>query len=166
MNDLLPTPEGELIRQARDLMIPKLSIRAAAMRAGISPEHWGNVERGHKSMGGGVPPRPFSAPAALLAKMAAAVGVPADRVETAGKRPDAAKIMRSAEPPVSEDVGTPVKISDPAGGELTFVIYGDLERGIWALDFIPELERVNEIMSLRNVKARYLGERDRKRGIA
>jgi hypothetical protein len=68
----------------------------------------------------------------------------------------------------SEDAGTPVQIRDSHGGKTTFVLYDDTERRLWALDAIPELERVNIIMSLRDVRARYRdgvqGNRDR--GIA
>jgi hypothetical protein len=89
-----PPPEARLIRSAREAMIPKLSIPAAADRIGISEEHWGNIERGHKSAGRGQPKIRVTADASLLAKMAAAVRVTADRMESAGQRPDAAEILR------------------------------------------------------------------------
>lgn len=95
MNDLpAPTTEGELIRQARDLAIPRLSIRAAAARVGLSPEHWGNIERGYRYTKPGDPPRPFSAPAATLAKMAHALRITPERLESEGQRPDAAEMLR------------------------------------------------------------------------
>ena len=43
------TPEGRLIRHARKQS--RLSIPAAAAAARISAEHWGNVERGYRSLG-------------------------------------------------------------------------------------------------------------------
>lgn len=95
MNDLPPpTAEGKLIRQARDLAIPRLSIRAAAARVGMSPEQWGNIERGYRyaKQNSGAPRR-FSAPATTIAKMAAAVGVTAEQMETEGQRPDAAGVL-------------------------------------------------------------------------
>lgn len=97
-DDLLRTPEGELIRRARNRLIPKLSIPAAATQIGISAEHWGNIERGHKSQRAGEPPRRVGADALLLAKMAAAVGVTADLMETEGQRPDVAEEMRRGVP--------------------------------------------------------------------
>ena len=96
--NLPSTPEGALIRRVRNRLIPKLSIPAAAARIGISAEHWGNVERGHKSQKAGEPPRRVDADAVLLAKMAATVGVTADLMETEGRRPDAAEEMRRAAP--------------------------------------------------------------------
>src|SRR5258708_6397918 len=89
-----PTPEGQLIRQVRDLSIPRLSIRAAAKRIGLSAEQWGYVERGYRPAGAGQPPRRFSPPAATLAKMAHALRITPERLESEGQRPDAAAILR------------------------------------------------------------------------
>jgi hypothetical protein len=99
MNDLpAPTAEGKLIRQARELAIPRLSIRAAAARIGMSPEQWGNIERGYRYTKPNDPPRPFShAPATTIAKMASAVGISPEHLESEGKRPDAADILREIE---------------------------------------------------------------------
>jgi hypothetical protein len=88
-----PTPEGDLIRRARQWAIPKLTIRAAAARIGMSPEQWGNVERGYRPSRTSAD-RQFSAPAATVAKMAKAVGVTPEQLEAEGKRPDAAAILR------------------------------------------------------------------------
>lgn len=89
-----PTPEGKLIRQVRSLSIPKLSIPAAAARIGLSAEQWGYVERGYYPARDGNPPRPFSPPAATLAKMAHALRITPERLETEGQRPDAAENLR------------------------------------------------------------------------
>jgi transcriptional regulator with XRE-family HTH domain len=103
-----PTPEGQLIRRVRDLSIPKLSIRAAAERIGLSPEQWGYIERGYRPTGAGQPPRPFSPPAATLARMACALDISPERLESEGQRPDAAEILREmivpalGEPPMGE----------------------------------------------------------------
>jgi len=78
----------------RDLSIPRLSIRAAAKRIGLSAEQWGYVERGYRPAGAGQPPRPFSPPAATLAKMAHALRITPERLESEGQRPDAAEILR------------------------------------------------------------------------
>ena len=94
MTDNLPsTPEGDLIRRAREVAIPKLSIRAAAKRIGMSPDHWGYVERGYRYTTQGEAPRPFSAPAATVAKMAHAVGITSDELAEDGQRLDAADIL-------------------------------------------------------------------------
>jgi hypothetical protein len=94
-----PTPEGFLIRRMRETAVPRLSIRAAASRVGISPETWGSVERGYRySRTGGpyaweVSYRQFSAPAATVAKMANAVGLTPERLAAEGQRPDAAEVL-------------------------------------------------------------------------
>jgi len=93
-----PPPEGKLLRTSRERAIPKLSIRAAAARIGISPEHWGNVERGYKSVSADKPAVPVEASAELLAKMATAAGIPAALMRTEGQRPDAADLMKEAIP--------------------------------------------------------------------
>lgn len=89
-----PTPEGKLIRQVRSLSIPKLSIPAAAARIGLSAEQWGYIERGYYPARGGNPARPFSAPAATVAKMAHALRITPEQLDTEGQRPDAADDLR------------------------------------------------------------------------
>lgn len=96
--DLPAPPEGKLIRTARERAIPKLSIRAAAAALGISPEHWGNIERGYKSVSAGKAPLRTEAPAELLAKMGRLLGIEPARMEAEGQRPDAAAVMRSTAP--------------------------------------------------------------------
>ncbi len=90
-----PTPEGKLIRGVRDRFIPKLTIRAAAARIGLSAEQWGYIERGYYPGRSGNPPRAFSAPATTLAKMARALRIPPERLESEGQRPDAAEVLRA-----------------------------------------------------------------------
>lgn len=89
-----PTPEGRLIRQVRNLSIPKLTIPAAAARIGLSAEQWGYIERGYYPARDGNPPRPFSPPAVTLAKMAHALRITPERLESEGQRPDAAEMLR------------------------------------------------------------------------
>jgi hypothetical protein len=89
-----PTPEGQLIRRVRGLIIPKLSVRNAAARIGMSAEQWGYVERGYLPSRGSKPPQPFSPPAATLARMAYALEIAPKRLESEGQRPDAAEILR------------------------------------------------------------------------
>lgn len=100
MNDLpAPTAEGKLIRQARELAIPKLSIRAAAARIGMSPEQWGNIERGYRYTKQDDPHHPLSAPATTIAKMANAVGVTSEQLTGAG-RDDAARALEEIRRPL------------------------------------------------------------------
>ena len=113
-----PTPEGQLIRRVRDLAIPKLSIRAAAARIGMSAEQWGYIERGYFPSRGGNAPQPFSPPAATLAKMAHALRINPERLESEGQRPDAAEILREIvreEAPV-----TPPRPTPPARRSIDF----------------------------------------------
>lgn len=95
MDDDLPSlsPAGTLIRRARLLMTPKMSIRAAASRAGISPETWGIAERGYRDMKGGR--RPVSTPPETIAKMARVVQVSPRDLEADGQDPAAASELRT-----------------------------------------------------------------------
>lgn len=94
------TPEGRLIRRARRKA--RLSIPAAAALAGISEEHWGNVERGHRTPAAGER-EDVTGTDEMIADMARAVGVPADRLaaggEDGGNRPGAARLLREADGP-------------------------------------------------------------------
>ena len=105
MNDLPRTPEGRLIRRARELAIPKLSIRAAAARIGMSPEQWGYAERGYLPSRGGAGEREFRPPAPTLARMGTALGLTPEQLAAAG-RADAADALR-------EMTGTPDPGQDP-----------------------------------------------------
>jgi hypothetical protein len=87
-----PTPEGRLIAAAAKSK--NLSIREAARRAGLSYGRWRQVTAGYQN----VSPGEFAivnAPALTVARMAAAVNLTPEQVETQGQRPDAAAIMRS-----------------------------------------------------------------------
>ena len=92
------TPEGQLIRRTRELAVPKPSIRTAAKRIGMSAEQWGYVERGYYPGRGDRGGKPFSPPAATLARMARSLGISPDRLETEGQRPDAAEMLRGDAP--------------------------------------------------------------------
>jgi hypothetical protein len=95
MSDL-PTAlsAGALIRRARELAVPKMSIRAAAARIDMSPEQWGNIERGYRYTKNDEPPRSFDPPAATIAKMASVVGVTPAQLASTG-REDAASALES-----------------------------------------------------------------------
>ncbi len=87
--------EARLIRQRREALVPDVSRRQAAVKAGISPSQWSDVERGHKKAGSGVVV-PVRGTAETLARMARAVGVSADDLAAAG-REDAARQLRAFE---------------------------------------------------------------------
>ena len=85
-----PTPWGELIRVAREAQTPRMSVKAAAELAGISPENWGHVERGYQA-GRGRNRRVTGTPS-TVAHMAYVVGLSPDRLVQAGN-PAAAAIL-------------------------------------------------------------------------
>jgi len=91
MTEDTPTrpPEGALLRLVR--LAAGMSVQDAATAAGISKARWSQVVGGHESRRGRT--QPVVASDGLLARMAAAVGVDADRIEQAG-RPDAAEVLR------------------------------------------------------------------------
>lgn len=87
------TPEGRLIRRARKQ--EGLSIPAAASRAKISAEHWGNIERGYRSLGTGEREDVTGTPD-MIALMARTIGLTQEQVGGDGERPDAAEEMAGA----------------------------------------------------------------------
>jgi transcriptional regulator with XRE-family HTH domain len=87
-----PSPEGELIRRAREAYIPRLSLRSAAAKVGISVEYWGQVERGYQQAGRGRPVRRVVPGAQTLAQMAYAVEVAPNELEEVGRH-DAAEVL-------------------------------------------------------------------------
>jgi transcriptional regulator with XRE-family HTH domain len=88
-----PTREGQLIRLARMRSTPRLSIRAAAEKAGVSAETWGYVERGYQSQGHGKQVRTHIPPADTLAHMANALEVTPEDLEEIDRH-DAAQVLR------------------------------------------------------------------------
>jgi len=117
-DDLLPTPEGQLVRRVREMAVPRLSIRAAAASIGMSPEQWGYAERGYTPGRGGKPPRRFRPPTATLARMAHAVGVTPERLEHEGGRPDAADILHDMLRSEPQQSGSPAPPERPSEGEI------------------------------------------------
>jgi transcriptional regulator with XRE-family HTH domain len=92
-----PTPpaEADLIRQRRESVTPAMSRRQAAMKAGISPSQWSDVERGHKRAGSGIT-IPVQATAETLARMARVVGASGPELAAVG-REDASHQLRAIE---------------------------------------------------------------------
>jgi transcriptional regulator with XRE-family HTH domain len=85
-----PPPEGALLHRARESA--EITIADAARAAGITDTRWSQIERGHERRKGmDVPAR---AKAGTLARMARAIGVSPERLESEGRRPDAAEILR------------------------------------------------------------------------
>jgi hypothetical protein len=105
-----PTPEGQLIRRVRSLAIPKLTIRSAAARVGMSAEQWGYIERGYVPGRGDKPPQPFSPPAATLARMAYALKITPEQLKSAGQRLDAAEILQDI---ISQQGDSPIAPPEP-----------------------------------------------------
>jgi transcriptional regulator with XRE-family HTH domain len=98
-----PPPEGELINAALKRIRPKLSVREAARRAGISEGWWRQVVRGYQPLKGGGK-APMTGSAETVASMARVVGVTPAQLQEAG-RADAAEELRALQPPPS--LGTP-----------------------------------------------------------
>jgi hypothetical protein len=94
------TPEGELIYRLRKANRPGAGVRAIAPEADLSEGRWRQIESGYQSVGG--QKIAVSAPAATLARMAAAVGgTPADLVNV-GRADAAAELRKLPDPPRSE----------------------------------------------------------------
>lgn len=83
---------GRLLEDARKAIRPKMGVRRAAERAGISEGRWRQITKGYQATGGGHIPVP--GPAETLARMAEAVGVLPEQMAAAG-RPDVAGEMEA-----------------------------------------------------------------------
>jgi hypothetical protein len=91
-----PTVEGHLIREARESLRPRLSIAAAADRAGISEKQWGDIERGYNRRAGEERFTRVKARADTLAAMVMVVPLSPGEIEQIIRaRPEAAKALRS-----------------------------------------------------------------------
>ena len=97
------TPEGRLIRRARKER--GLSIPAAAALAGISAQHWGNVERGHQTVSA-TEREDVTGTADMIALMARTAGNVSPEQLAAAGRSDAADALR--EMTGAQAAGTPV----------------------------------------------------------
>jgi transcriptional regulator with XRE-family HTH domain len=85
-----PPPEASLLHRARESA--EITMAEAAKTAGITDTRWSQIERGHERRKGiDVPAR---AKAGTLARMARAIGISPERLESEGQRPDAAEILR------------------------------------------------------------------------
>lgn len=84
-----PPKEAVLIKLVREAA--NVSTAEAARSAGISKARWSQVESGYESRLGRY--RPVIARAGTLARMAHALGISPQRLETEGNRPDAALVL-------------------------------------------------------------------------
>lgn len=82
-------PEAVLIRLAREAA--DIRIAEAAKRAGVSVARWSQIEAGSEIRHGNV--NPVAGRAGTIARMAAEVGLTAERMASEGQRPDAAEIL-------------------------------------------------------------------------
>lgn len=92
-----PPPEAQLLRLVRAASGVQASEAAANMathfRRKMSASRWSQIENGYETRDGGY--KPAIANAATLAQMFYVVGgVTPDRLESEGRRPDAARILR------------------------------------------------------------------------
>lgn len=104
-----PPPEGELITEALGRIRPKLSVREAARRAGISEGWWRQVVRGYQPLKGGGK-APMTGSAETIAAMANVVGLTPEQLEEAGRGDAAEELYAIREAPTARDT------TDPLGG--------------------------------------------------
>ena len=79
-----PPPEAKLIASLREAMVPPLSMREAARRAGISPATWTQNEQGYRKVTPAVT-IPIRATDDKLASMALVVGATPEQLRNAGR---------------------------------------------------------------------------------
>lgn len=125
-------------------MSPRLSIAQAAQHACISPEHWGNIERGHQSQGGGQS-RIIIPPADTLAHMAHVVGVRPEELVAIGRQ-DAADLLREIIARRQPETTTAVVTKEPQRLQLAKWFTAELERRGLAVDTVVTV--VTSLMDL------------------
>jgi transcriptional regulator with XRE-family HTH domain len=112
-------PEGALLRLARQAA--GLSIPEAVRLSGVSKARWSQVESGHETRAGVI--RPVQAKADTLARMARAVGVTPERLESEGQRADAAEILREIlRAPAERPLASVPEPPQPPSGDLVDVV--------------------------------------------
>lgn len=94
-------PESELIERLRKDATPKLSMREAARRAGISDGRWRQIIKGFKQETADVRV-PVKGPADTIARMAQVVGATVDQLRDAGRDDAAAELDRLLNAPESD----------------------------------------------------------------
>ena len=162
-------PEAALIRLARQAS--NIRMAQAAEEAGVSLARWSHIENGHEKRQGTI--RPVKAKADTLARMARAVGVSPERLETEGCRPDAAGILREilrAEPaPAPPRLAAAPPARDPFGepSEVAQSLFpGDrLKQWIWSAPGSEE-EKAAAIRAVDLKRAELRGDAGRAEGTA
>lgn len=86
-----PPPEAKLIARLRNDMVPVLSMREAARRAGFSVATWTQIEQGHRKVTAAVTIA-IRGTDEKVARMALVVGAKPEQLAGAG-RPEAAQIL-------------------------------------------------------------------------
>jgi hypothetical protein len=112
---------------------------AAAHAAGISKGRWSQVELGYESRTGEV--RPVQGSDGTIARMAHAVGISPERLETEGGRPDAAVILREIIRRESEPRQEPADDRPP---EVRANWHDPTVRQLWAIDYPKDRTWVKE----------------------
>lgn len=85
-------PEAQLIHRLREEMVPTLSKREAARRAGFSVATWDQIEHGYRKVTSALT-IPIAGTAEKVARMGHVVGATPDQLRQAG-RGDAAAILQ------------------------------------------------------------------------
>ncbi|WP_158920608.1 hypothetical protein [Streptomyces sp. NBRC 109706] len=141
-------PEGALIETAQRSL--RIQVKDAAQAAGISLSHWRQIVTGCQAIKGGY--KSVRAPDGTLAKMANAVGVTPEELESAG-RAGAASALRAIKdgltrPPGPPSAATPTA-SDipPPPDEVVFSHPVELE--IWRQHATTPAERADYIATVR-----------------
>lgn len=112
-----PPAEAVLIEQLRSALIPRLSMRSAAKKAGLSEGRWRQIENGFSQLGGGNQ-MPVKAPAETLARMAWVVGAAPSQLNEVG-REDAGQALLALihKPPTQRPEATQDESGDSAAEE-------------------------------------------------
>lgn len=151
----------------------------AAEEAGVSLARWSHIENAYETRQGTT--RPVKAKADTLARMARAIGLSPERLESEGQRPDAAEILREIlrtppEPPAPERrleaVPGPLTLpDDPTDDEVEDFILDQespyLRRILmrtWRTESIPRGVRVASVRAVAEAEASRPAEaRERRR---
>lgn len=121
--DLQRPPWGTILKRARESWRPRrLSMRAAAVRAGVAETTWRHAEGGYEPKAGMRLPYRVGAP--TLANMAEAVGVTPDELRGAG-RSDAAEILED----IAARDGSDADLVAECDHERRLLMSGDISEG-------------------------------------
>lgn len=138
-------PEAALIRLARQAA--NIRMAKAAKEAGVSLARWSHIENAYETRQGTA--RPVKAKADTLARMARAIGLSPERLESEGQRPDAAEILREMLRPAAGPAPPSFPEPPTAAEEARERFPGDqVSQAIWRLPNTTEAERWEMIATL------------------